>query len=122
MSKGCFTPSVSTSVFNLAPSEQDSKLYAAASLLEIGTGIPGLSREGAGARGTILGVRGSECRDLHRTQRVVLPEELAVPTEICSASSGRMKCVAGSVVHEATKGLGDFLTREGAATATASKP
>ncbi|XP_035746403.1 alpha-2-macroglobulin-like protein 1 [Egretta garzetta] len=39
MSKGCFTPSVSTSVFNLAPSEQDSKLYAAASLLEIDTGV-----------------------------------------------------------------------------------
>ncbi|KAM7128641.1 LOW QUALITY PROTEIN: alpha-2-macroglobulin-like protein 1 [Ciconia maguari] len=39
MSKGCFTPSVSTSVFNLAPSEEDSKLYAEASLLEMGTGV-----------------------------------------------------------------------------------
>lgn len=39
MSKGCFTPSVSTSVFNLAPSEEDSKIYAEASLLEAGTGI-----------------------------------------------------------------------------------
>ncbi|KAM9293358.1 alpha-2-macroglobulin-like protein 1 [Morus bassanus] len=38
-SKGCFTPSVSTSVFNLAPSEEDSKLYAEASLLEMGTGV-----------------------------------------------------------------------------------
>ncbi|XP_009483687.2 alpha-2-macroglobulin-like protein 1 [Pelecanus crispus] len=39
MSKGCFTPSVSMSVFNLAPSEEDSKLYAEASLLEMGTGV-----------------------------------------------------------------------------------
>ncbi|KAM6382877.1 LOW QUALITY PROTEIN: alpha-2-macroglobulin-like protein 1 [Alca torda] len=39
MSRGCFTPSVSTSVFNLAPSEEDSKLYAEASLLELGTGV-----------------------------------------------------------------------------------
>ncbi|XP_009936163.2 alpha-2-macroglobulin-like protein 1 [Opisthocomus hoazin] len=39
MSKGCFTPSVSTSVFNLAPSEEDGKLYAEASLLEMGTGV-----------------------------------------------------------------------------------
>ncbi|NXT25664.1 A2ML1 protein, partial [Syrrhaptes paradoxus] len=39
MSKGCFTPSVSTSVFNLAPSEEDSKLYAEASLLEKDTGV-----------------------------------------------------------------------------------
>ncbi|XP_064319069.1 alpha-2-macroglobulin-like protein 1 [Phalacrocorax carbo] len=38
-SKGCFTPSVSMSVFNLAPSEEDSKLYAEASLLEMGTGV-----------------------------------------------------------------------------------
>ncbi|XP_056197793.1 alpha-2-macroglobulin-like protein 1 [Falco biarmicus] len=38
-SKGCFTPSVSTSVFNLAPSEEDSQLYAEASLLEMGTGV-----------------------------------------------------------------------------------
>ncbi|XP_010284556.1 PREDICTED: alpha-2-macroglobulin-like protein 1 [Phaethon lepturus] len=38
-SKGCFTPSVSTSVFNLAPSKEDSKLYAEASLLELGTGV-----------------------------------------------------------------------------------
>ncbi|XP_027508378.1 alpha-2-macroglobulin-like protein 1 [Corapipo altera] len=36
---GCFTSSVSTSVFNLAPSEEDSKLYAEASLLEMGTGV-----------------------------------------------------------------------------------
>ncbi|KAK2537734.1 alpha-2-macroglobulin-like protein 1 [Columba guinea] len=46
-SKGCFTPSVITSVFNLAPSEEDGKLYAEASLLEMGTGIQRLSREGA---------------------------------------------------------------------------
>lgn len=52
-SNGCFTPSVSTSIFNLAPSEDDNKLYAEASLLEMGTGTQGLSREGAGARGTI---------------------------------------------------------------------
>ncbi|XP_050752387.1 alpha-2-macroglobulin-like protein 1 [Gymnogyps californianus] len=39
VSKGCFTPSVSTSVFNLAPSEEDGKLYAEASLLEMGTGV-----------------------------------------------------------------------------------
>ncbi|XP_009876746.1 PREDICTED: alpha-2-macroglobulin-like protein 1 [Apaloderma vittatum] len=39
MSKGCFTPSVSTSVFNLAPSEEEVKLYAEASLLEMGTGV-----------------------------------------------------------------------------------
>ncbi|XP_010075936.1 PREDICTED: alpha-2-macroglobulin-like protein 1 [Pterocles gutturalis] len=39
VSKGCFTTSVSTSVFNLAPSEEDSKLYAEASLLEKGTGV-----------------------------------------------------------------------------------
>ncbi|XP_049677986.1 alpha-2-macroglobulin-like protein 1 [Accipiter gentilis] len=39
MSKGCFTPSVSTSVFSLAPSEEDGKLYAEASLLEMGTGV-----------------------------------------------------------------------------------
>nr|XP_013055344.2 alpha-2-macroglobulin-like protein 1 [Anser cygnoides] len=39
VSKGCFTPSVSTSVFNLAPSEEDSKIYAEASLLEAGTGV-----------------------------------------------------------------------------------
>ncbi|KAM6093788.1 alpha-2-macroglobulin-like protein 1 [Chlamydotis macqueenii] len=39
VSKGCFTPSVSTLVFNLAPSEEDSKLYAEASLLEMGTGL-----------------------------------------------------------------------------------
>ncbi|KAJ7399911.1 alpha-2-macroglobulin-like protein 1 [Pitangus sulphuratus] len=38
-SNGCFTSSVSTSVFNLAPSEEDSKLYAEASLLETGTGV-----------------------------------------------------------------------------------
>ncbi|NWS26996.1 A2ML1 protein, partial [Polioptila caerulea] len=36
---GCFTPSVSTSIFNLAPSEEDNKLYAEASLLEMGTGV-----------------------------------------------------------------------------------
>jgi len=56
MSKGCFTPSVSTSVFNLAPSEEDGKLYAEASLLEMGTGTQGLSREGGRVRGTFLGV------------------------------------------------------------------
>ncbi|KAJ7419868.1 alpha-2-macroglobulin-like protein 1 [Willisornis vidua] len=39
VSNGCFTSSVSTSVFNLAPSEEDTKLYAEASLLEVGTGI-----------------------------------------------------------------------------------
>ncbi|XP_074907687.1 alpha-2-macroglobulin-like protein 1 [Buteo buteo] len=39
VSKGCFTPSVSTSVFSLAPSEEDGKLYAEASLLEMGTGV-----------------------------------------------------------------------------------
>ncbi|KAM9245989.1 alpha-2-macroglobulin-like protein 1 [Leptosomus discolor] len=39
MSKGCFTPSVSMSVFNLAHSEEDGKLYAEASLLEMGTGV-----------------------------------------------------------------------------------
>ncbi|NXN38440.1 A2ML1 protein, partial [Rhinoptilus africanus] len=38
-SRGCFTPSVSMSVFSLAPSEEDSKLYAEASLLELGTGV-----------------------------------------------------------------------------------
>ncbi|NXC40589.1 A2ML1 protein, partial [Penelope pileata] len=38
-SKGCFTSSVSTSVFNLAPSEEGSKIYAEASLLEAGTGV-----------------------------------------------------------------------------------
>ncbi|NXD24446.1 A2ML1 protein, partial [Spelaeornis formosus] len=38
-SNGCFTPSVSTSIFNLAPSEEDNKLYAEASLLEMGTGV-----------------------------------------------------------------------------------
>ncbi|XP_068037840.1 alpha-2-macroglobulin-like protein 1 [Anomalospiza imberbis] len=36
---GCFTPSVSTSIFNLTPSEEDDKLYAEASLLEMGTGV-----------------------------------------------------------------------------------
>ncbi|XP_042651415.1 alpha-2-macroglobulin-like protein 1 [Tyto alba] len=39
MSKGCFTPSISMSAFNLAPSEADSKLYAEASLLEMGSGV-----------------------------------------------------------------------------------
>ncbi|XP_074016832.1 alpha-2-macroglobulin-like protein 1 [Numenius arquata] len=39
MSKGCFTSSVSMSVFNPAPSEEDNKLYAEASLLEMGTGV-----------------------------------------------------------------------------------
>ncbi|XP_010179778.1 PREDICTED: alpha-2-macroglobulin-like protein 1 [Mesitornis unicolor] len=39
MSRGCFTPTVSTSVFSLAPSEEDGKLYAEASLLESGTGV-----------------------------------------------------------------------------------
>ncbi|NWH74631.1 A2ML1 protein, partial [Piaya cayana] len=39
VSKGCFTPSVSTSVFSLAPSEEDGKLCAEASLLEMGTGV-----------------------------------------------------------------------------------
>ncbi|NXX82412.1 A2ML1 protein, partial [Urocolius indicus] len=39
MSKGCFTPSVSTSIFNLALSKEDSKLYTEASLLEKGTGV-----------------------------------------------------------------------------------
>ncbi|NXA38219.1 A2ML1 protein, partial [Eudromia elegans] len=39
VSKGCFTTSVSTTVFNLAHSEEDSKLYAEASLLEAGTGV-----------------------------------------------------------------------------------
>ncbi|XP_030799321.1 alpha-2-macroglobulin-like protein 1 [Camarhynchus parvulus] len=38
-SNGCFTPSVSTSIFNLTPSEEDNKLYAEASLLEMGTGV-----------------------------------------------------------------------------------
>ncbi|NWR52602.1 A2ML1 protein, partial [Regulus satrapa] len=38
-SNGCFTPSVSTSIFHLAPSEEDNKLYAEASLLEMGTGV-----------------------------------------------------------------------------------
>ncbi|OXB56301.1 hypothetical protein ASZ78_002126 [Callipepla squamata] len=38
-SMGCFTSSVSTTVFNLAPSEKDSKIYAEASLLESGTGV-----------------------------------------------------------------------------------
>ncbi|XP_058716418.1 alpha-2-macroglobulin-like protein 1 [Poecile atricapillus] len=38
-SNGCFTPSVSTSVFNLTPSQEDNKLYAEASLLETGTGV-----------------------------------------------------------------------------------
>ncbi|KAM6321271.1 alpha-2-macroglobulin-like protein 1 [Aegotheles albertisi] len=38
-SKGCFTPAVSTSAFSLAPSEEDGKLYAEASLLETGTGV-----------------------------------------------------------------------------------
>ncbi|XP_054243525.1 alpha-2-macroglobulin-like protein 1 [Indicator indicator] len=38
-SKGCFTSSASTSVFNLSPTEEDSKLYAEASLLETGTGV-----------------------------------------------------------------------------------
>lgn len=56
MSKGCFTPSVSTSVFSLAPSEEDGKLYAEASLLEMGTGTRGLGRDSAKARGTIVGV------------------------------------------------------------------
>ncbi|KGL73910.1 Alpha-2-macroglobulin-like 1, partial [Tinamus guttatus] len=39
VSKGCFTTSVSMTVFNLAHSEEDSKLYAEASLLEAGTGV-----------------------------------------------------------------------------------
>ncbi|XP_009685486.2 alpha-2-macroglobulin-like protein 1 [Struthio camelus] len=39
VSKGCFTTSVSMMVFNLAHSEEDSKLYAEASLLEAGTGV-----------------------------------------------------------------------------------
>ncbi|NXF97090.1 A2ML1 protein, partial [Eubucco bourcierii] len=38
-SKGCFTSSVSTSVFTLSPTEENSKLYAEASLLEMGTGL-----------------------------------------------------------------------------------
>ncbi|XP_053790739.1 alpha-2-macroglobulin-like protein 1 [Vidua chalybeata] len=38
-SNGCFTSSVSTSIFNLTPSEEDNKLYAEASLLEMGTGV-----------------------------------------------------------------------------------
>ncbi|XP_064576890.1 alpha-2-macroglobulin-like protein 1 [Zonotrichia leucophrys gambelii] len=38
-SNGCFTPSVSTSIFNLTPSKEDNKLYAEASLLEMGTGV-----------------------------------------------------------------------------------
>ncbi|XP_063250395.1 alpha-2-macroglobulin-like protein 1 [Prinia subflava] len=38
-SNGCFTPSVSTSVFNLTPSEEDNKLHAEASVLEMGTGV-----------------------------------------------------------------------------------
>ncbi|XP_041316563.1 alpha-2-macroglobulin-like protein 1 [Pyrgilauda ruficollis] len=38
-SNECFTPSVSTSIFNLTPSEEDNKLYAEASLLEMGTGV-----------------------------------------------------------------------------------
>ncbi|XP_008633113.1 PREDICTED: alpha-2-macroglobulin-like protein 1 [Corvus brachyrhynchos] len=38
-SNGCFTPSVSTSVFNLTPSEEDNMLQAEASLLEMGTGV-----------------------------------------------------------------------------------
>ncbi|XP_062343422.1 alpha-2-macroglobulin-like protein 1 [Cinclus cinclus] len=39
VSNGCFTPSVSTSIFNLDPSEEDNKIYAEASLLEMGTGV-----------------------------------------------------------------------------------
>ncbi|NXW49065.1 A2ML1 protein, partial [Nyctiprogne leucopyga] len=39
MTKGCFTSSINTSVFNLSPSEEDGKLYAEASLLEMGTGV-----------------------------------------------------------------------------------
>ncbi|XP_010001290.1 PREDICTED: alpha-2-macroglobulin-like protein 1 [Chaetura pelagica] len=39
VNKGCFTTSVSMSAFNLARSEADSKLYAQASLLEMGTGV-----------------------------------------------------------------------------------
>ncbi|XP_009980491.1 PREDICTED: alpha-2-macroglobulin-like protein 1, partial [Tauraco erythrolophus] len=39
VSKGCFNLSVSTSAFNLAPSEEDARLYAEASLLETGTGV-----------------------------------------------------------------------------------
>ncbi|NXQ82940.1 A2ML1 protein, partial [Nyctibius grandis] len=38
-SKGCFTTSVRTSVFNLTPSEEDGKLYVEASLLEMSTGV-----------------------------------------------------------------------------------
>lgn len=70
VSKGCFTPSVSTSVFSLAPGEEDGKLYAEASLLEMGTGTRGLGREGARARGTIVGVWGSEWA--HLPLRLVL--------------------------------------------------
>lgn len=102
-SKGCFTPSVITSVFNLAPSEEDGKLYAEASLLEMGTGIQRLSREGARVRGTILRIWGSEwahlplsstwCWDHHRTWGAVLPEEPAVLTESYSASSRQMRCL-----------------------------
>ncbi|NXS07378.1 A2ML1 protein, partial [Neodrepanis coruscans] len=39
VSNGCFTSSVRTSVFNLAPNEEESKLYVEASLLETGTGV-----------------------------------------------------------------------------------
>ncbi|XP_054019891.1 alpha-2-macroglobulin-like protein 1 [Dryobates pubescens] len=38
-SKGCFTSPVSTSAFNLSPTEEESKIYAKASLLETGTGV-----------------------------------------------------------------------------------
>lgn len=57
-SKGCFTPSVITSVFNLAPSEEDGKLYAEASLLEMGTGIQRLSRKVQGWEGPFWGYEG----------------------------------------------------------------
>lgn len=49
-------PPVSMSVFNLAPGEEDGKLYAEASLMETGTGTHELSRGGARVQETILGV------------------------------------------------------------------
>ncbi|XP_064377478.1 alpha-2-macroglobulin-like protein 1 [Dromaius novaehollandiae] len=39
VNKGCFTTSVSMTIFNLAHSEEDSKLYVEAALLETGTGV-----------------------------------------------------------------------------------
>ncbi|KAI6079813.1 Alpha-2-macroglobulin-like protein 1 [Aix galericulata] len=75
VSKGCFTPSVSTSVFNLAPSEADSKIYAEASLLEAGTGTCKVCLQSFSAE-----------KDL-----VLLLEELTASAESCSASSRQIK-------------------------------